>query len=225
MTSFMFRVLMKRSHKIITHSYSGLEFVKSNYSAYSSKVEVIPHPVGGFFPQKPGKEKPYDFLIWGTIFPYKGIDKFLKYVKEQPLARDYRILLVGKCFNLEYKKHLESLLSDNITFEDKLYDLEKIAEFSAMSKFTLFTYNSKTVISSGALIDSIRMGTVIIGPNHGAFKDLSHYSFIKTYNSFVDIFEIYEEDPPDETQEDKERKEFFEENNWEVFIQKLEKIF
>jgi hypothetical protein len=116
-------------------------------------------------------------------------------------------------------------LSDNITFEDELYELEKIAEFSAMSKFTLFTYNSRTVISSGALIDSIRMGAVIIGPNHGAFKDLSHYSFIKTYNSFDEIFRIYEEGPPDKIQEDKERKEFFEENNWDVFVQKLQKIF
>src|SRR5690606_2642237 len=110
-------------------------------------------------------EPTYDFLIWGSIFPYKGIDKFLSYIKNNPQGRPYKILLVGKCFNQQYKEELSRLLTKEITFYDELWGLDKIAEYSRMAKFTLFTYHSNTVISSGSLMDAISMGSIIIGPN------------------------------------------------------------
>src|SRR5690606_28180132 len=105
-----------------------------------------------------------------------------------------------------------------------MFDLEMIAEFSNQSKFTLFTYKSDTVISSGSLIDAIRMGSVIIGPNHAAFKDLSTYSFVKTYESFEEIFAIHDSYVPLTDLQQQERLEFCKANSWEKFIEKLEII-
>src|SRR5690606_19318876 len=103
-------------------------------------------------------------------------------------------------------------------------DLEMIAKLSNQSRFTLFTYKSDTVISSGSLIDAIRMGSIIIGPNHAAFKDLSSYSFLKTYNSFEEISAIYDTYVPSHELEQNERAYFCEVNSWDIFIKKLEAI-
>lgn len=222
---FMYSFMMKNADKIITHSDSGLDFVKSNFPKSLDKVEVIPHPVTSMFNLEPVSEKPYDFIIWGTIFPYKGIDRFLRFLKESPTNFHYKILLVGKCFDEKYKAIIEDLLTPNIDFHDQVFDHEKIAEFSNQSKFTLFTYKSDSVISSGSLIDAIRMGSTIIGPNYGSFKDLNHYGFMNTYDSYEDIFRIHREYEQDLVREKEERIKFYEENNWKVFIQKLQKSF
>lgn len=222
---FLYSFMMKYADKIITHSNSGLDFVKSSYPKFPYKVEVITHPVTSMFDLEPIDEKNYDFIIWGTIFPYKGIDMFLKFLKESPDKSHYKVLLIGKCFDEKYKNTIESLLTDNIVFYDQIFDLQMIAQFSNQSKFTLFTYKSNSVISSGSLIDAIRMGSVIIGPNHGGFKDLSHYGFLNTYDSYEDIFRIHREYTRDIDKEKEEGTKFYEENNWNAFIQKLENIF
>lgn len=222
---FMYDFMMKNSDRIITHSTSGLEFVKSSYPNFSHKVEVITHPIKPLFDLTPIEEKVYDFLIWGSMFPYKGVDRFIKFLKENPRETPYKILLAGKCFDKKHKQTLESLLTDDIVFHDQVFDMETLAQFSNHSKFTLFTYKSDTVISSGSMIDAIRMGAVIIGPNHGSFSDLSQYSILKTYNSYEDIFRIHKEYKGDIEMEKSEAMRFYNENNWEVFIHKLGKIF
>lgn len=223
-TNALFNLMTTSSHRIITHSHAGLEFIKLYDPNSAGKVIVITHPIMAMFNMKPKTQKVYDFIIWGTIFPYKGIDVFLTFLKNSPNSSHYKVLVVGKCFDQEYKAKLMGLMTPNIVFYDELFDLEKIAQFSEQSKFTLFTYKSDTVISSGSLIDSIRMNSVIIGPNYAAFKDLSSYSFIKTYESFEEIFDIHNQYIPDYQQEQKERIAFCEENSWDNFINKLESI-
>ncbi|HLU89086.1 MAG TPA: glycosyltransferase [Cyclobacteriaceae bacterium] len=218
---FLFRFMMKYADKIITHSHSGLEFVQGHFPEAAHKVEVIYHPVDiSVYKDKPSAPE-YDFLIWGSIYPYKGIDKFLGYLKNNPPSHPYRILLVGKCFNQQYKETLTGLLTENVTFYDELLGMDKIAEFSGRARFTLFTYQSKTVISSGSLMDAISMGAVIIGPNHGSFRDLSQFGFVKTYDSYEDIFEIHREHVLNPEPYDSERDRFLSENSWEGFVEKL----
>ncbi|MFC4873127.1 hypothetical protein [Negadavirga shengliensis] len=225
LTDYMFQVLMKRADRIITHSESGLDFVRENYPEAESKTEVIIHPVGEVFDNPTNSEKQYDFLIWGTVFPYKGIDKFLKYIKENSSLHHFKVLIIGKCPDKDYKNELLKMMSDNVTFYDKFFELNEIATFSSLCKFTLFTYNSVTVISSGTLIDAIRMNSIIIGPNHGAFRDIgNHFSFVKTYDSFDDIFEIAKVTSENTLSDDEERMNFCKTNSWPLFIDKLHKV-
>ncbi|WP_375585478.1 hypothetical protein [Cyclobacterium xiamenense] len=215
--------MMRRSDTIITHSESGKSFVEETYPEHAGKVVVILHPIRELFPIK-DSDKTIDFLIWGSVHRYKGIDKFLRFLSTLPDASQYKVRIVGKCFDKAYLEEITSYLSDNITFCNEILDLEEIYKIAQQSKFILFTYNSDTVISSGSLIDSIRMGSIIVGPNHGAFKDLSHLSFVKTYEHFEQIVDLFQH-PGTTTETLKlERDAFFEENNWGKFIEKVDRV-
>lgn len=217
----LFNRMFQVADVIITHSNSGLSFCKENYPNYSYKVKVINHPINSPLISSEFYEKKFDLAIWGTIFPYKGIDKFLEFTKDKPEYENVKILIVGKCPDLNYRKKLESIAASNVELDFNLYTLEELANICQLSKFTLFTYRSETVISSGSLIDSIRMRSKIIGPDHGAFKDLKHYSFIKTYNSFEEITEIIHSFKPDNDKFSQDIDNFAKENTWEKFIEKL----
>lgn len=106
---------------------------------------------------------------------------FLDYLRETPELKNTKVLIVGKCSDTKYKSKILSILPENAEFKDELLSLEEIAAYSVQAKFTLFTYKSQTVISSGSLIDSIRMGAIILGPDHGAFRDMKDLAFMHTF--------------------------------------------
>ncbi|MBD3630244.1 hypothetical protein [Cyclobacterium sp.] len=219
----VFDLMMKRSDKIITHSESGKSFVKEVYPDQASKVMVIMHPIRELFPLL-NVEKTTDFLIWGSVYKYKGIDKFLNFNSTLSSDRQFKVKIAGKCFDRKYLAEIEGLLGENIEFYNAVLDFEEIYRFAQESRFILFTYNSDTVISSGSLIDSIRMGSMILGPNHGAFKDLNHLSFVNTYEDFNQIPSIIKTIDQDGYRLESERQAFYEENNWKKFIEKLDSI-
>ena len=105
---------------------------------------------------------------------------------------------------------------------DRLYEIEEISTFAEQSKFILFTYEPLSVLSSGSLMDSIRMRSIIIGPNIGAFKDLSSYSFINTYNNYDEIIKIYNDYKCNKAFICKEIKDFCKENSWDLFAEKID---
>ncbi len=221
-TDFMYNFLIKNSDLILTHSKNGIEFIIENYSLYSSKIIHIPLPIQEILPASPNEEQTFDFLIWGTIFPYKGILPFLEFISESQLGSKFKILIVGRCFDKEYKKEINKYLSKNIVHYDKFYELEEISNFSKKSKFILFTYKPDEVLSSSSLMDSIRMRSIIIGPNQGAFKDLSSYSFVKTYDNYEEIIEIYNNYTFNKISVCKEIEYFCKENSWDLFVEKLD---
>jgi glycosyltransferase involved in cell wall biosynthesis len=220
-TKNMFDVLMLHSDYIITHSYAGKDFVSSVYPNNISKVHVIPHP----FTEKLGEYRPgkkqFDILIWGSIFPYKGIDVFLDHLRETPELKNLKVLIVGRCTDTKYKRKILSILPENAEFKDELLSLEEIAAYSAQAQFTLFTYKSQTVISSGSLIDSIRMGGIILGPDHGAFKDMKDLAFMHTFKDFNEIPKIISEFNPYDKQIEGDRNTFMNQNTWSNFVEKI----
>ncbi|NHE55553.1 glycosyltransferase family 4 protein [Cyclobacterium plantarum] len=219
----VFDLMMKRSDRIITHSESGKSFVMDAYPDQASKVMVIMHPIRELFPLL-NVQKTTDFLIWGSVYKYKGIDKFLNFNSTLSLDKQFKVKIAGKCFDQKYLTEIESLVSENIEFYNEVLDFDEIYRIAQESRFILFTYNSDTVISSGSLIDSIRMGSMILGPNHGAFKDLSHLSFVNTYEDFNQIPAIIKKIDQAAYKLESERKYFYEENNWNKFIEKLDFI-
>ena len=223
-TREMFNLLMRHSDYIVTHSQAGKDFVSTDYPEFLAKVYVIPHP----FTQKLGHyqlgEKKYDFLIWGSIFPYKGIDIFLNYLQTSPALNKARVLIIGRCSDQDYKSKILSILPESADYKDELLSLEEIANYSNQSRFTLFTYKSQTVISSGSLVDSIRMGAVVLGPDHGAFKDMGDLAFMRTYKDFNEIPRIISEFDPANEQIEADRNTFMEQNSWQNFVGKIANI-
>lgn len=221
-TDYMFKTMMKNADLILTHSNEGIEFVKSNYPKYADKVKYEIHPIKEKLTNKV-TEKKFDFFFWGTIHPYKNVTEFLKFIKKQGEISSKKILIVGFCADENYRNELISLLDNNITFENKFYEMDEIANFAAQSKFTLFTYSADSVLSSGALMDTIRMNTEIIGPNHGAFKDLASLPILHVYETYEDILKIFENSNLNEHSDNQQINRFFIENSWVSFADKLRK--
>jgi beta-1,4-mannosyltransferase len=219
----IFKTMIKYSDLVLTHSQVGLDFINEEYPGHSSKAVYIIHPVAEALPIEPDSEKKYDFLIWGSVQPYKGIVEFLKFVNGSPDMQSLKILIVGKCFDKDYKKEIDKYLSGNVIYLDEFYELKDISVFASQSKFILFPYKTESILSSGSLIDSIRMHACIIGPNDGAFKDLSIYSFIHTYNSFEEIITIHKNCKSSPVLYYNQIDKFCEDNSWDRFAGKFEK--
>jgi hypothetical protein len=66
------------------------------------------------------------------------------------------------------------------------------------------------------------MGANIIGPNFGAFKDLSHLGFVQTYNHFSDITKICRNSKSDVKSHFQRIQDFCSEDSWFHFIEKLD---
>ena len=179
------------------------------------------HPINPILPISSETNFIYDFLIWGDIYAYKGITEFLKFLKESGNLQLYKILIVGRCYDINYKNEVNKYLSLNIIHYDEFYNIEKITNFANQSRFTLFTYRPESFLSSGLLIESIRMGSAIIGPNIGSFKDLSSFKFIKTYNTYEEIIEIYNNFNYNKNSILTEAMNFCQENSWDLFSEKL----
>lgn len=224
-TEKMFQVLMEKSNHILTHSLAGIEFVKEKYPFASDKVEALVHPVEPPFGDSDQEEKLYDILIWGSVHPYKGIDLFLDFIQKSAKFHKYKILIIGKCFDQDYKNKILKYTTKNIVYRDKIYSIEQISDFATKSKFVLFTYKSKTIISSGALMDTLRMHVQVIGPDYAAFKDLNRLSCINTYNSFENIYSILENYDTTKNLNFTERERFHKENSWESFVEKISHYF
>lgn len=224
-TDFMYSLLMKHSNVILTHSKNGISFGRKFFPKQAFKIKYICHPINQLFLQCWDSKKKYDFLIWGSISPYKGILEFLEFLEKNKDLEKPRILIVGKCIQDSYKNQLKPFLSKDILLEDKFLKIEEIAKFASQSRFILFTHRATSVLSSGTLIDSIRMQSKIIGPDIGAFKDLKSLSFIETYEKYDDILKINKRYLDDEKQIDtKELEKFYKDNNWREFSNKIHAI-
>lgn len=220
-THFLFIMMIRHSGLILTHSEEGIRFLRKNYSTYCKKAIYINHPVDELLLPEKQVEKEYDLFIWGTIHPYKGVLEFLEFASGIESLNNLKMLIAGICPNSELKAQLYKLLTKNIEYRDGFFDIEEIAAMTYRSKVTVFTYNSDSILSSGSLMDSIRMGAMIIGPNKGSFRDLRNYTFIETYNSFSEIPDLINRISLTEVDRERQIIAFYKNNNWETFGDKL----
>jgi hypothetical protein len=91
------------------------------------------------------------------------------------------------------------------------------------SQFVLFTYSDSSVLSSGALMDTLTMGAGIIGPDTGAFSDLAEEGIIRVYKDFSDIKEIHSN--PDLSVINSDAKlAFLKANTWEAAGERIKRL-
>lgn len=221
----IFRFVLKHSDQVITHSNAGRSFGDTIVAGSSSRIKYMPHPVKDRR-LKEGAGKKYDILIWGTIAPYKGIDKFLDFLHQENLQDKYRILIVGKINSPEYEESLKGFSSEMIEIQNKFIEDELLQELIAQSRIVLFTYSMDSILSSGVLMDSLGYGARIIGPHVGAFADLAEEGIISTFSDFPDmIVKINESLSEKNSQVQKEKLDrFLEENSWDRFADRLLKL-
>lgn len=179
-------ILFKQSKLIISHSQEAAEFARQKTG---NKVIYKCHPVS-IISVKPfkGEVEPCDVLIWGAILPYKGIYEFISDSNVQ--EANLRIRIIGRCSDNELCKRITDQCNKNITFENRRIDFDELTACITKSRYVLFPYIGNCVSSSGALIDTIALGGIPIGPHVGAFKDLEDEEMCITYSNYKELVNL-----------------------------------
>lgn len=189
---YLMHDIIKRSDILLTHANEGVEVIKKMDP--SLKTYLINHPFEmADISLREENNKDIDILIWGTIKPYKGILEFLLHLKEHKLLQKYQIRIIGKIPDAKYKEMLFRYKSNHIIIEDIPAEPALLKQLTKRSKLTLFTYKDDTVLSSGALMQALSYGAVIVGPSFGAFKDLSSLDLIYVYENFDSMIKAIDE--------------------------------
>ncbi|SBN32784.1 conserved hypothetical protein [Klebsiella variicola] len=193
LVKLMLHLLYNQSDIIITHSRQAEDFLKGNKKT-KGEIIFVHHPINNSLINiksplyKINKEnKKYDAIIWGTIEPYKGILEFLKFYSSTKTINIDKMLIIGRCKNESYFQELLNYCPNNIEIHNRKVDFSELALLIEDSKCVLFPYKSGSISSSGALMDTIALGGLAIGPDVGAFKDLEKEGVCKTFSNYSEI--------------------------------------
>lgn len=215
LSELLSRFLFRNADLIIAHSKAAQEYASSKAHC---PVYYVCHPFNQLEKKKSVEVNPIDVLIWGGIYPYKGIAQFLKELNTRRL--NLTVKIIGKCSDSvllnEILKIVES--SPNITFENRRPEFDELAILVSSARYVLFPYVGGSVSSSGALMDTIAMGGIAMGPNVGAFKDLGEDNICVTYTDYDDMFAKLEHEP---NLSENHIESFVRENSWNHFAEFL----
>lgn len=178
--------LFSQASLIISHSKEAMEYAQKHTS---QKVIFLNHPIHPIPFQKISVDiSPFDILIWGAILPYKGIAEFIEL--DQIQQSSFTIRILGACEDQALSNKIYKYCNERIIFENRKASFNEIVAYINKSKYVLFPYIGNCVSSSGALIDTLVLGGTPIGPNVGAFKDLSESQLCITYNNYDELTNI-----------------------------------
>ncbi len=224
---FLFNFLLKNVHLIVTHSSEGLRYAQITSKQGKNKIVYLPHPVNQIImPLQKTQNPTYDFILWGSMIPYKGIHTFFEYLHKKNIADNYSILVVGKFTPQDYLFKVQTLSGTNTLIINQFVNTDALKEYVSKSRYVLFTYSDTSVLSSGALMDTLAMEASIIGPDTGAFADLAKEDLIQTYHNFDHLIELTNR-PADVGMEIKQsqlRKVFIENNAWQRFASNINEL-
>jgi glycosyltransferase involved in cell wall biosynthesis len=202
---------------ILTHTTEGQTFLSSEYPWINAPVKVIPHPVDSkrrFVKRSSVPE--FDLLLWGALLPYKGIPTFLEAVAQNSKLRELKIKIIGKAQSTEYFERIKAASTQNIDLENRFPDFKEIEDLTSRSRATLFTYERRSILSSGVLMDALSLGAFVIGPRVGAFIDLAACDVISAYDTYHEIPRILERS---ENFDRNILSDWVQQNTWENFGQ------
>jgi beta-1,4-mannosyltransferase len=217
---FLFRFILHKSDYVITHSREGVQYVRQYNLKNMEKIKYFPHPLEKKFVSF-NSNPSNDILIWGSLIPYKGIDKFLLFLHENNIQFKYKIKLIGKVKPDGYKEVIARLCNENIVLDDRYISEDELKNAVIDSKIVLFTYMGNSVLSSGVLMDTLSYGGRVLAPCVGAFKDAEEDRLIKTFTNFEELILRIDEVLLQKPDNLNTLTMFIEENNWQKFSQKI----
>lgn len=216
----------------VSHAEEGITMYASAPGRIARSFHII-HPTKNRMdlrPQWADTQEPeydYDVLIWGQVSEYKGVPQFLHYLADAGIDT-LRVLVVGKCATPELQHRIESLKAPWLTYICKRASFEDLAVYAAKSRFVLCPYKPESVLCSAMLMDSLSWGSKVIGPDTGAFKDLSldgeKYGVkVYVFKSLSDIPALVKEHG-DEKISVEGYNRFLDGNDWPHYIQRLKQV-
>lgn len=212
LVDFGMKFIAKYANVVITHSSDGVDFFNSHFSQFRGKCYYLPHPVytSELFDTTTIE---WDYIIWGGISPRKRVAEFLQYAKNEKFFRNKKILVCGRCSDINYDNKIKGLLWPDVTYDNRFISDVELRQLISKSRCILFTYNTDSLLSSGALIYSLNFCKPIIGPRSGNFLDLN--GIVSCYNEFKDIPKLQIHFGK------KNVREYLTDNTWETFPLKL----
>jgi len=213
------RALIRSADHIVTHSMDIdiPDTGKLHYLPHPSNIgpEAIirPEPAGQAEPA--GRTQPViDLLIWGSLMPYKGVLEFLRHAAGDKQLSQLNIHVAGKSSD-EYWQQLQQHAGPNITLVNRFISDDELAQLFRRTRFILFTYNKRSVMSSGVLADSLAACRKIIAPHVGAFADMAQqYSFVYLYDDFSEIAALCRDHYDDYLLDYDKVRDFVVSNSW-----------
>ena len=222
----LFRYLLRYSHLVITHSSEGVRYANTVLKKITSNIHYIPHPFDiSCSSYRINKTPKYDFLIWGSMVSYKAVDVFLTYLKDSGKADDFRILVIGRFSSESYLEKVKSLAGKRTEIVNQFATKDELKELISLSVFVLFTYHDNSVLSSGALMDTICFGGDVIGPDIGAFADLADEKLILNYKDYSEIPQLLKLKSETYAQEVSTiREKYINSNGWDGLSTKIQHL-
>lgn len=214
---FLRKFTARNADYIITHAREGLEVIRA-LAPKNNNIRFFHHPVNPVIRIKK-KEIKYDVLIWGLVSPYKGVDKFLEYLRTKNIS-NISVAVAGKIEGAAYREKILAFQNEHTFIFDRFVTNDELQELISESRLVLFTYLNYSILSSGALMDTIRYMPLIAGPACGAFNDLREEGLIYTYHDFDELLQILQNQQP-VAPESLKFEHFINMNSWLVFGSRL----
>jgi len=217
------RFLYKHADVLLTHAQEAFAWYELRFGHTTAQTHYRMHPTKAY-PAIAHQEKTFDILIWGSVTAYKGVDDFLEFLKANALLTKYRIKVVGNFSSVPLHQKVMQYQSANIHIENRSISFDELNMLVAQSKIVLFTYRQNSVLSSGALMDSISMNGSVLGPNIGAFKDLNEMGMVRTYHDFQHLRGLLDDILHNDWDNNIDSSRFIHENLWENFSLWLNRV-
>ena len=203
--------LFKKSDFIVGHSKEAVQYAKSKIGN-NVEIAYVCHPILKRSYKAEKINNPKDILFWGNIFRYKGVVEFIQYIKGKPQHPSFCIC--GKCEEDGLEEEILNYCDDTIEFNNGYISFERLTGYINQSKFVIFPYLGESISSSGALMDTIMLGGNVVGPNRGAFKDLSEEGVCFVYDNYDEMYDLL---TSTKSVNDNIRLAFIQKNSWESF--------
>lgn len=199
---FITRALMRHATLVVTHASQGVEVLHKQCPSRRSSAVWLHHPTKNRLDTvrqcraDATNAVDTDLLIWGTISPYKGVDKWLEFMKQTHSSLKVRI--VGRCPNEALAHRLTAMAAElsTVHFDNRSLTFDELAAEVSRSRFVLVPYAAESVLSSGILMDSLSLGAKVIGPNVGSFSDYAAEPLLSvaTFDTYADVERIVASD-------------------------------
>lgn len=207
--------LFQRANLIISHSKEATQYAQAQTC---TRVLFYPHPIQNITTTDiESNIDPFDVFIWGSILPYKGIVEFISLKQIQDL-QSIKIHILGNCKDKDLATKITSYCNQHIIFENRKASFDEIKAYIQKSRYVLFPYTGNCVSSSGALIDTLILGGTPIGPNVGAFKDLSEEELCLTYSNYDELISLI---TTHKSINEVKKRTFINNNSWDNLIQTI----
>lgn len=158
------KYICKVSNKIIVRNQMYIEDLSRLYNIPKEKIIFL--PLWRHFPAKNIISNNKDFLFFGRIRKYKGIDNMLKIAESCP---DINFRVVGSP-DLESLPVVEKLKKlSNVTVIDREVDDSEMERHFFESKAVILPYETAT--QSGVIVDAYKYSRPVIAFNVGAISE------------------------------------------------------